>query len=62
MSPGIEESAPRASRTSPVETATPIGHANVRPRPRSEARRQAISGPIPMRIRSGSPKALRKKL
>ena len=39
----------------------PAGQANVSPRLRSEARRQATSGPIPISSSSGSPKMRRKK-
>ena len=46
----------------PVASATPAGHANVRPSERSDARRQATSGPIPISSSSGSPNARRKKL
>ena len=59
--PGIDEPAPAAIRPAPATRATTNGHRNVRPSERSDARRQAISGPIPISNSSGRPKARRKK-
>ena len=61
ISPGVEEPAPSTIRTTPTASETRNGHRNVFPSPRSDARRQAISGPIPIRRSSGSPKMRRKK-
>ena len=49
------------SATAPAASATAAGHASVRPSARSEARRQATSGPMPISSSSGSPKMRRKK-
>jgi hypothetical protein len=47
--------------TIPIASATIVGQRNVVARPRSDARLQATSGPIPIRRSSGSPNARRKK-
>ena len=59
--PGFDEPAPSASRTAPVTSATPIGHASIRRSDRALAFRQATSGPIPISRSSGSPNARKKK-
>jgi hypothetical protein len=62
ITPIRDEPAPAASKPIPPATATPSGQRNVRPSARSDARRQATSGPMPIKSRSGSPKVCRKKL
>ena len=57
-----EEPAPAASNAIPAINAAASGHRNVRPNARSDARRHATSGPIPISSRSGRPKLCRKKL
>ena len=59
--PGIELPAPRTSSTTPVASATTVGQRNVVARLLSDARRQAMSGPIPISSSSGKPNARRKK-
>ncbi len=61
-SPGVELPKPSTSSATPVTSAADAGTTNVRPSARSEARRHATSGPIPISSRSGSPKLCRKKL
>ncbi len=61
MSPGGELPAPSTTSASPVASATRVGQRNVVARLASDARLQAISGPIPISNRSGSPKIRRKK-
>ena len=59
--PGIELPAPRKRRTTPVTSATTVGQRKVVARLLNEARRHAMSGPMPMSSSSGSPNARRKK-
>ena len=61
ISPGIDDPAPTAISATPTTSANADGHTNVRLNERSDARRQAISGPIPIKSSSGSPNARRKK-
>ena len=56
------EPAPSTSSTMPVATATANGIASEARSARSDVRRQATSGPIPISRSSGSPKTRRKKL
>ena len=53
--------AEQRSATTPATSAAPIGQRRVRTSARTDARRQAISGPIPISSSSGSPKMRRKK-
>ena len=57
----IVERATLQQRTDQI-TAAASGHRNVRPNARSDARRHATSGPIPISKSSGSPNVCRKKL
>ena len=61
-SPPMFEPAPRPISTPPATTATAVGQRRLNPSARSELRRQATSGPIPISNSSGSPKTRRKKL
>ena len=59
--PGVELPKPVAMSATPVTTAATAGTMNVLPSARSDARRHATSGPMPMSSSSGSPKLCRKK-
>ena len=59
--PGVDDPEPSASSTTPTRIAKPAGHMNIRPSERSDARRHAISGPIPISSSSGNPNVRRKK-
>ena len=60
--PGVELPSPRRSARTPVTSEATAGMTNVFPSARSDARRHATSGPIPISSSSGSPKLCRKKL
>jgi hypothetical protein len=61
MRPGIEDPEPSRMSTRPTASAIPAGQANTRTSPRSDARRQATSGPMPISRSSGKPKIRKKK-
>jgi len=60
-SPGIDDPAPAATSPRPATRAIPAGTRNVCETARHDARRQAISGPIPIRSSNGNPNTRRKK-
>ena len=60
-SPGMELPEPRKIRDTPATSAATVGQRNVVTRLLADARLQAMSGPIPISSRSGSPKIRRKK-
>ena len=59
--PAVLDPRPRSHRSAAPERAETTGQRNVRIRLSGDARRQAISGPIPVSASSGSPKMTRKK-
>ena len=61
MIPGFDEPAPANASAIPHTTVTAIGQARVRTSARALVFRQAMSGPMPISRRSGSPNARRKK-
>ena len=62
VSPGQLDPRPSSASSAPPAAAEITGQRNVRQRLPGVARRQAISGPIPVSASSGSPNATRKKL
>ena len=61
VSPAMLDPRPRSHRNAAPESADATGQRKVRTRLSGDARRQAMSGPIPVRASSGSPKITRKK-
>ena len=62
ISPGNDEPAPSAISRIPTASAKTVGPKKIRFSDESDARRQAISGPIPISRSRGSPKLRKKKL